>query len=112
MLERRWEDSNKRSAWCEMVVAEAADTLAADGWIIEHPDAWTATDREAVVALAAKHNIPKPAFQSDPSIKAGLRIRVGSATLDGTATGLLTARHAVEGLLLACWEDGVRSADG
>jgi hypothetical protein len=67
-----------------------------------------------VVAQAASRGIAAPAFSVDAGITAGLRIRAGSACLDGTDRGLLASREDVEALLLACWEeqDMPGAADG
>ena len=113
-LGSHWADSDGRRAWCELIVTEAAATLLPGEWLVEHPDAWSADDRKAVEALAAGRGIPAPAFGVDASITAGLRIRAGSACLDGTDRGLLAAREDVEALLLACWEklDAPGAANG
>lgn len=113
-LGSRWADGDGRRAWCEMIVAEAAATLGPGEWIVEHPDEWSADDRKAVEAQAARRGVPVPAFSVDTGTTAGLRIRCGSACLDGTDRGLLASREDVEALLLACWEqrDTPGAADG
>ena len=113
-LGSRWADSDGRRDWCDMIVAEAAATLGPGEWTVEHPDAWSADDRRAVAAEAAGRGLAAPAFSVDAGITAGLRIRAGSACLDGTDRGLLASREDVEALLLACWEeqDTPGAADG
>jgi len=110
-LERRWQDDDSRRAWCGMIVSEAAGTLAPEGWQVEHPADWRDADRDALVALLAEKGVAAPAFSTDDDITAGLRIRAGTACLDGTAAGLLAARHDVEALLLASWEQA-EATDG
>jgi vacuolar-type H+-ATPase subunit E/Vma4 len=110
-LARRWVGKDSRSAWCEMLVAEAADTLMAGDWLIEHPAAWTDGDRDAVETMITQRGNTAAEFRADKTIGAGLRIRAGSACLDGTAAGLLASRNEVEALLLAAWEQQRAVAD-
>lgn len=111
-LAGRWKDDEGRQAWCEMVVAEAAGTLAPEGWRIEHPADWPESERDAFALRLAKHAIAASVFVADAGIVAGLRIRAGSACLDATAAGLLAARHDVEALLLAAWEQQAGGTGG
>jgi vacuolar-type H+-ATPase subunit E/Vma4 len=103
-LDARWADTDGRRNWCEMIVREATATLAPGNWTVEHPTGFSSKDRDTVSAILDACGVNAPTFHADEDISAGLRIRVGSACLDGTAAGLLVDQHAVEALVLACWE--------
>jgi vacuolar-type H+-ATPase subunit E/Vma4 len=103
-LEERWSIAEQRRAWCNMIVSEAAATLTGPDWVIEHPPGWTREDRDAVVQRLQQLQIAAPKFVACENISSGLRIRTGSACVDGTTDGLLSARRDVEALLLAAWE--------
>lgn len=104
-LEERWSNNEQRLAWCKLIVSEAAATLSGKDWLVEHPPDWTAKDRDTLVQSLQPFGIAAPQFAASEDITSGLRIRTGSACLDGTSTGLLTERLDVEGLLLAAWEE-------
>jgi len=104
-LQTRWSNPDERLAWCNMIVSEAAATLTGSDWIVEHPQDWTAADRDALVQRLQAFEVAVPEFVACDDIAAGLRIRTGTACLDGTTDGLLGARNDVEALLLAAWED-------
>lgn len=103
-LKERWSDAEQRLAWCNMIVSEAAATLTGQDWVIEHPPDWTRGDRDALVQRMQQLGIAVPKFVACANITSGLRIRTGTACLDGTSDGLLSTRRDVEALLLASWE--------
>jgi vacuolar-type H+-ATPase subunit E/Vma4 len=103
-LEQRWSDARTRASWCDMVAIQALDAFGRSVWTIEHPADWTNADRERMEHTLASHGVPPATFAPDPSASAGLRVRHGSACLDGTIEGLLADRARVEGRLLAAWE--------
>ena len=103
-LRRRWSDPPARASWCDMVTERALGAFGPSKWTIEHPSDWTDADRELVEQSLASHGVPPPAFQLDESTTAGLRVRHGTACLDGTIDGLLAERARVEARLLAAWE--------
>lgn len=103
-LESRWMDAGTRRAWCDMVVAEGIDVLGSADWLVEHPEAWPAAERDRVKARLAEHGLAAPVFRGDAGIRAGLRVRADTACLDGTSEGLLSRREEIEALLLAMWE--------
>ncbi len=104
-LDRRWSDARARAAWCEAVAEKAHAAFGPVAWTIEHPADWTPADSERMARTLADLEIPPPTFQLDESVRAGLRIRHGTACLDGTIDGLLAERTRVESRLLATWED-------
>lgn len=111
-LEERWSNAEQRHAWCDMIVSEAAATLTGSDWVIEHPPDWTRDDRDALVQRMQQLGIAVPKFIACENITSGLRIRTGTACLDGTTDGLLSTRRDVEALLLAAWERRGKGHDG
>lgn len=107
-LERRWSSAASRRAWCEKLLDEAEATLGSDAWTIEHPDAWSAADARWLTRATKDRGVPPPSYRADPQCNAGLRIRSGTACLDGTIAGLLTRRSRIESRLLAAWERPAR----
>ena len=107
-LEHRWSNTEDRRSWCEMLIDEAERLLSAQGWTIEYPEAWSKKDADWLAQLLKKRGLPDPSLRGDPGIKAGLRIRLETACLDGTIDGLLARRTAVEAKLLAAWERQAR----
>lgn len=115
-LGERWRDKEARRSWCDMVIGEAADRLAADPWTLEHPGDWPGEDVAWLEQTMKQHGLPQPVLHEDAGITAGLRVRLGSACLDATIEGLLGNRREVEGRLLAAWErqlpKGAEAANG
>jgi hypothetical protein len=103
-LGERWHDAGSRRSWCEMVIGEAADRLAADPWTIEHPRDWRGEDTAWLESAMQRRNLPRPVLHENGAITAGLRVRLDSACLDATIEGLMADAREVEGQLLAAWE--------
>lgn len=103
-LEDRWRQPDSRWAWCEMLVDEAAASLGRSSWTVEHPPDWNAGDESRLLAASDDRAVAAPTFVGDPCIRAGVRIRVEDACLDGTLDGLLADRRAVEAQILGTWE--------
>lgn len=103
-LEKRWAEAEQRHAWCAMIVSEASRALMATDWIVEHPGNLAKKDRDAISRQLQQLQYAPATFVACDDIASGLRIRAGSACVDGTAEGLLRNRHDVEALLLAAWE--------
>jgi len=103
-LAERWSNREQRLAWCDMIASEAAATLTATDWVVEHPPGWAKEDRDALVQCLQRLGIASPRFVACEDITGGLRIRTGNSCLDGTPDGLLSERRNVEALLLAAWE--------
>lgn len=103
-LEDRWRQPDSRRAWCEMLVAEASAALGGGSWTVEHPADWNADDESRLVADCDARAVPAPDFIADPGIRAGVRIRLEDACVDGTLDGLLADRRSVEARILGTWE--------
>lgn len=103
-LERRWRDAPSRRDWCESAIGEASERLPGVRWTVEHPADWTPDDMQWLKRVFTGRGLPQPESREDAAIPAGLRIRLGAASLDATLDGLLANRPAVEARLLAAWE--------
>lgn len=103
-LQRRWSDSPTRRGWCDAIVARALGAFGQTAWTIEHPSSWTDADSEHLSRTLKKLDVPPATYTLDETATAGLRVRNGTACLDGTIDGLLGERTRVEGRLLAAWE--------
>jgi len=111
-LAGRWSDAGHRRAWCDMILTEAASTLLASDWVVEHPQNWPEDDRDEFVEGMRKLGLAAPRFVAASDITCGLRVSADTACLDGTIDGLLGTRHDVEALLLAAWEQQAERHDG
>lgn len=111
-LNERWSHTAGRKAWCDMLITEAETTLGPTTWTIEHPDDWSEKDEHWLTRALGARGIPKPSYQIEPSIRAGLKIRRDTACLDGTIDGVLSRRIRVESRLLAAWERLARTSSG
>jgi len=98
-LERRWNDTEARTKWLMLALAEAAERLPAGGWRLEYPaslDAdWLKTVLQETTADCDMELSPAA------ELKAGFRIRRGGATLDLGYGGLLAREERIASLLLA-----------
>ena len=96
-LQQRWRQAASRAAWTQRLVARASALLPAGGWRIAHPADWPAVERQALAA-----SLPfAVAFEADPGIAAGLRIRRDGSIVDGTLGALLADRAEVGAHLLS-----------
>ncbi len=103
-LEKRWADVEQRRTWCAMIVSEASGALMGTDWVVEHSGDLAKQDRDAITRHLQQLQCAPARFVACDDVTSGLRIRAGSACVDGTAEGLLGNRHDVEALLLAAWE--------
>lgn len=103
-LERRWSDAASRRAWCDMLLHEAAQYLPAESWRIEHPELWSDEDTRWLTHAVRDRGLAPPSLHADPEGRMGLKIRHGTACLDGTLDGLLARRVSVQASLLGAWE--------
>jgi hypothetical protein len=103
-LAHRWRQPDSRQDWCEMLVDEASAALGGSTWTVEHPADWNADDESQLLAACDARAVPAPKFLADPGIRAGVRIRLDDACVDGTLDGLLADRRSVEARILGAWE--------
>lgn len=99
-LQQRWQDALTRGQWIDRLLSQAATVLVDTNWQIEHPQAWPATERNAVEARMVELHGYVPVFNAQAAITAGLRISTGETRVDGTIDGLLADRTRIESILL------------
>jgi vacuolar-type H+-ATPase subunit H len=100
-LAERWGNAGVRRRWALHAARVALDQLPREGWQIEHPADWTESERSELAAEVTPALVEAPAFVTDMSVKAGLRIRAGHNVLDATLDGLLADREAIGARLLS-----------
>lgn len=110
-LEKRWRDAKDRKAWCLSLVDEAQSRLEPGQWIVEHPASWDAGADTCLSDRLKSASGAEPAFERDPELKAGMRIRAGKSCLDGTIAGLLARRARTEAALLARLDEAIAAAE-
>lgn len=101
-LQARWAQPDTRAAWVATTLAAARQRLPAGGWHVAHAPGWPAAEREA---LAATLEGSPATFEADPGIDAGLKISRQGNVIDGTRSGLLADRAAIEARLLRWLEE-------
>jgi hypothetical protein len=95
-LEARWQDSGGRSAWTRHILDGARAELERGDWSVSHAPGWPEDERRAALdPLAAAGNAVVAATQ-DAGMRAGLQVRRGGNVLDGTLSGLLADRNAID----------------
>jgi hypothetical protein len=95
-LERRWKNPASRRIWVGALADCALRILPQGPWQIAHPPGWPPEEREEL-ASRLKERLQ---FHTDESIRAGLCISCGHNVVDGTLSGLISDRQAVESRLL------------
>ena len=99
-LEARWRTPPLRTAWIRAAMQQAALLLGGLSWRIEHAEGVSAQDRAQGEELARTH-AGDVAWQLEPQLRAGLRVRAPGACLDASIEGLLRRREDVEAAFLS-----------
>jgi hypothetical protein len=99
-LHRRWDEAAARRDWIAGVLTQAFATLPPGPWGVEHPPTLDGDELAHVRNRIADFCGEAPILRADATLGAGLRLRAGSAFLDGSVDGLLADRTAVEARLL------------
>ncbi|MEZ5839118.1 MAG: hypothetical protein R3D02_01360 [Hyphomicrobiales bacterium] len=107
-LARRWADPAGAAAWVRTLVAAAERHLPRGSWVIEHPPGFD-PDAHADIFKTLEKAHERPAFIVSDDLAAGLRIRVGSAILDGSAGKLLADGALVGGLVIAALQSPAKA---
>ena len=100
-LVARWRDVTARHQWVESLMRTALARLPRVRWEISHPPEWPQREQSELDTRLAPQLGVAPVLRAEPGISAGLRVRAGTALLDGTLEGLLADRAMIEALMLA-----------
>jgi hypothetical protein len=100
-LEARWRAGPLRSAWIAAAVQQAGILLGGRDWRIEYAAGVSAPDRERGTVMARAAGAHDVAWQLEPQLRAGLRVRTSGACVDATLEGLLARREDVEAAFLS-----------
>ena len=102
----RWQDANCRNRWILGLVEQALAHLPGEPWKVEHPRDFDPSELSSMNERITEHCGGEPAdFAVAENIRAGLRIVVDGACVDGTLEGLLIDRNRIEAELLAALRD-------
>lgn len=97
----RWSDPALRALWTEAQLARALDVLPHDtNWDVYAAADWPPAERRHAVAALKAAGVAAVDVRDAPAMRAGLRVRAGSNSLDASLDGLLADRAALEGRLL------------
>ena len=99
-LQERWATPSGRTAWVVQQLATARQPFPPEGWVIQHPANWPATELEQANQWLRAHGVADARFEHDPRLAAGIRIVCGLNLLDASQDGLLADRTQIEGRLL------------
>ena len=99
-LRSLWQHGDSRAAWVRHVLAFAHKRLQPGPWLIVHAPDWPAAEQQELGSSLLAGGRAEPRFETDASIKAGLKVVAGSNVIDGTITGLLADRADIEAQLL------------
>ena len=75
--------------------------MPAGDWRVEHPEGWDAQEQGELAAMAQTLEGVNLQFGAHPALVAGIRISTDSTSVDGSLSGLLADRTAIEALILA-----------
>ncbi len=102
ILDAEWKQFEQRQRWMREIVQGALEYLETkEAWRVEHPAGLEPAELEALTHSIAERTSAAPELVPARTIRAGLRIHAGGATVDGTLDGLLADRDSIEGRLLA-----------
>jgi len=97
-LTQRWQQPQNRQLWIQGVVEVALQYLSSTAWQIDHGKQWSASDKKQLIEAVSDKSLT---FKELESIDAGILIKSGGATVDGTLDGLLSDRERIESEFLA-----------
>jgi hypothetical protein len=99
----RWEEAEARRRWTASLLDSADRILPPGEWSVTYAPGWPEAEREAFSTRVTEIAGCAPQLSCDEDIAAGLRIRRGTATLDGTLQGLMARGEEIEARLLAAY---------
>lgn len=97
----RWQDAGGRKQWAAGLIRQAADTLLAKTWTIQHPTGWPDDERASLAGQVERLCGETPRFEPDERLEAGLRICSPGACVDGSVDGLMHDGTDIAAQLLA-----------
>ena len=100
-LARCWAATAARGRWIDAQLALARERLHAVAWVVHHPAAFDAREREDLQRRLVAQGRLDAMLQPDAALGAGLVIEADGARLDSSPMALLADRAAVESALLA-----------
>jgi hypothetical protein len=103
-LAERWSRPAQRAEWVRAALAHARRVLPAGAWLVTGPESWSEAERAGARAALAAEGIEVTCTAS-PEVAAGIRVASRNVEVDATLAGLLAERGAIEGLLLARYEE-------
>ncbi len=100
-LQDRWQQPECRREWAAKILSTAAGVMPAGDWQVEHPEGWSAQEQGELAGQAQTIPGVNLQFNTGPGLVAGIRISADSTSVDGSLSGLLADRTAIEALILA-----------
>lgn len=100
MLVALWQARECRTEWVRNLIATGTEKLPGVQWRIEHPEFLPEDIAAQWNEQIQRHTGAMPEWVANPGIAAGLRIVADGVHLDGTLSGLMADRPALEAWLL------------
>jgi len=96
-----WEAAETRMIWARAALRLATSRLTPGAWRITHPGHLTPDEIATLAAEVQEATGTTPAFETDNTLGAGLRIASETAWLDASLAALIADREATGAALLA-----------
>ncbi|MBF0294603.1 MAG: hypothetical protein HQL96_05390 [Magnetococcales bacterium] len=100
-LLERWQNPASRQAWILGLTARALACLPEGQWEVWHPPGLPTEALDPLREKLREVGKPDPTPHEEAGMVAGLRIACQGAWVDGSATGLMADRMAIDAMLLA-----------
>ncbi|MBF0178520.1 MAG: hypothetical protein HQM03_00680 [Magnetococcales bacterium] len=100
-LLERWRNPESQRAWIAGLAERALACLPAGQWEVWHPSGLASGALDPLREKLRQAGGPDPEAREEAGMTAGLRIACQGAWVDGTATGLMADRMAIDAMLLA-----------
>jgi hypothetical protein len=101
VLMQRWLDPEKRRLWWQAAIAQARQRLLSDQYLVEYAPGPSTEELKSMTAACSGSQV---SLQSEPTLKAGVRISTPGAVLDASVASLLADREHIQSLLLAAYQ--------
>ncbi|GGD43583.1 hypothetical protein [Sinisalibacter lacisalsi] len=96
-----WGEAETRIGWARAALRLAVARLGPGDWTVAHPGDLTPGEIDRLAGEVTQATGTAPAFETDTTIGAGLRIRTATAWLDASLAALIADREATGAALLA-----------